>query len=255
MDFPTEGLCDTREWDYAIQAIVDAKFRTQARVAVVATLHESLPEKIQDKLIKEGIAPMLGLEECFFAISESAKFATRQESIDQIAPIDCSPINLKDATNLSEYEGKQILKELGISVVDGHEVFSSNFAEAKRIANELSYPIVAKASSTNIVHKSDAGGVFLNIQSDSELFSALNRLSDRVLIEKMASPPYLELLVGLRQDPLFGHIMVIGAGGLLVEVLEDTVILFAPFCENDFYRAFRSAESWSNIEGIPSSLW
>ena len=245
LDIPTEGICDTREWDYAIQAIIDAKKRTQARVAVVSTLHENLPTEIQDRLGSHGIAPMLGLEECIFSISETAKFAQKRSTVDQIAPLRSLPENQDVITTVREYEGKKKLREIGLSVVEGCEVTGSNFqqlaANAKRTANEMGYPVVAKSSTSSLIHKSDVGGVFLNIQSDSELVCALEKLknlSGSVLIEKMVAQPVLELLIGLRKDPLFGPMMVIGSGGTFAELIEDSVILFAPFDESDFERAF-----------------
>ena len=245
LDIPTEGICDTREWEDAIQAIIAAKKQTQARVAVVSTLHENLSIEIQDRFASQGIAPMLGLEECILAISETAKFAQTRSTINQISPLRCLRENQNGTITLREHEGKQKLREIGLSVVEGREVSSSKLdelaADAKRAANELGYPVVAKASSSSYVHKSDIGGVFLNIQSDSELVCALEKLkklSSRILIEKMAAQPFLELLIGLRHDPLFGHMMVIGTGGMFAELIEDSVILFAPFDESDFDRAF-----------------
>jgi len=67
-DYPGEGVCDTAEWDMTIQAIIDARNETGATVTVMASLHENLPESVQLRLANNGIAPILGLHECFNAI-------------------------------------------------------------------------------------------------------------------------------------------------------------------------------------------
>ena len=92
--------------------------------------------------------------------------------------------------------------------------------------------MVAKASSATIVHKSDAGGVVTDIESEESLLSVLEALSDiaeEFLIEKMAPQPILELIVGIRDDPQFGQVMIIGQGGKLTELLDDATIIFSPF--------------------------
>ncbi len=260
LDIPTEDICDTREWDYAVQAIIDAKEQAQARVAVVSTLHENFSANYQERFLSHGIAPMLGLEECILAISKTSNFARKRGMIDHISPLKPLQEARGVITTLREHEGKQELRKIGLSVVEGCEVTSSNFEElaagAIRAANELGYPIVAKSSSSKYVHKSDVGGVFLNIQSDSELICALQELknlSNSILIETMGAQPFLELLIGFRTDPIYGHMMVIGSGGKFAELMEDSVILFAPFHESDFEWAFDQTRVGQLLRGYRHS--
>ncbi len=235
-DYPEPGICDTTEWDFAVQAIIDAKKETDARVAVVATMHENFPAIVQQKLIDNGIAPMLGMHECVQVISDCIKFASVRENLRSLKPL--MPTDSGNSVTLSEFEAKQLLRERGINIVRGQ--LASDFSEAAYIARNFSYPVVAKACSADIVHKTDSGGVFVNIQSDESLNDAivsLNQISNQFLIEEMASEPSLEVLVGIRKDKHFGRIMIIGQGGKLTELIDDAAVLFFPIQPEDIRQA------------------
>ncbi len=235
-DYPEPGICDTTEWDFAVQAIIDAKKVTDARVAVVATMHENFPAIVQQKLIDNGIAPMLGMHECVQVISDCIKFASVRENLRSLKPL--MPTDSGNSVTLSEFEAKQLLRERGINIVRGQ--LASDFSEAAYIARNFSYPVVAKACSADIVHKTDSGGVFVNIQSDESLNDAivsLNQISNQFLIEEMASEPSLEVLVGIRKDKHFGRIMIIGQGGKLTELIDDAAVVFFPIQPEDIRQA------------------
>ena len=237
-DYPAPGLCDTTEWELAVQAIIDAKNATNARVAVVATLHENLPASVQQKLIDNGIAPMLGMHECIQVISDCANFASICENAKSVESLAPSDNNCAVPVNLDEFQAKCMLKEAGLNVVEGQIV--SNISEAISVFGTIKHPVVAKLCSEDIVHKSDSGGVVLNIQSEEELrdgISSLSRISDRFLIEEMAPQPSLEMLVGIRKDGNFGRVMVIGQGGKLTEAYDDSAILFFPVRPSDIRKA------------------
>ena len=237
-DFPTEGLCDTREWDYAVQAIVDAKTESEARVAVMSTLHENLPLGVQELLLSHGIAPMLGMQECLQAISDSSKFASYCANATSIQPLDAIKRTTGRITTFTEHQGKQELSRAGISVVQGR--LAKNAEEAIHAANQLGYPVVAKASSPELVHKTESDGVILDINSEDELRVAvgtLSALTGEYLIERMAPTPLLELLVGIRNDERFGLVMVVGAGGRLAELLHDSATLMFPVTDTEIRKA------------------
>jgi acetyl-CoA synthetase len=91
---------------------------------------------------------------------------------------------------------------------------------------------VIKAAGETLEHKSDVGGVVVNVRTASEAESAarrLSQLSDTLLVEEMVADGVAEILVGVTVDPQFGQILVLGAGGVLTELLRDTVSLLPPF--------------------------
>lgn len=132
---------------------------------------------------------------------------------------------------LTELEAKQLLNYYDIATPPG-EVLSSAKAAAKYAA-EIGFPVAMKIASPDIAHKTDVGGIKLNIQSeavaekafqeilDSAVSHAPNAKIEGVRVEKMVKKPY-ELLVGSKKDPIFGPVIVFGTGGIYVELYKDT---------------------------------
>jgi acetate---CoA ligase (ADP-forming) len=134
----------------------------------------------------------------------------------------------------SEAESKRLLVQHGIRIPAGAMAATSE--QALQIANHIGYPVVLKAQSPDLPHKSDAGGVVLNIDSDKALMEGWKTLHQRVhtarpellldgvLVERM-SPKGVELIVGARNDPQWGPVLMIGFGGVLAEAVKDTRLL------------------------------
>ena len=135
---------------------------------------------------------------------------------------------------LPEYKSKEILAEFGIPIPNGR--LANSLHEAMAIAQEIGFPVVLKAQAVDLPHKSDAGGVILGIESTEALAEAWLAIHgnvqtyrkgltlDGVLVESM-SPKGLELILGARQDPQWGPVLLIGMGGVLAEALQDTRLL------------------------------
>jgi acyl-CoA synthetase (NDP forming) len=135
---------------------------------------------------------------------------------------------------LPEYEGKAYLASLGVAVPRG--ALARNAAEAKTIAQRIGYPVALKAQAVALAHKSDAGGVALNIADADALATAWARMMERVtaaqpglaldgiLIEAMGAPG-VELIVGARRDPEWGPIVMVGLGGIWTEALDDVRLM------------------------------
>ena len=134
--------------------------------------------------------------------------------------------------NVVEYKGKEILQLLDIPTPKG--ALATNIEEAIYIANEISYPVVAKAQSANLAHKTDAGGVVLNIKNDEELKNTFNKMFkdisatgvdlDGILIETMADIG-LEIVIGARRDKQWGVVVLVGIGGIWIETLKDFCLI------------------------------
>jgi acetyl-CoA synthetase len=103
--------------------------------------------------------------------------------------------------------------------------------EAARAAAGLGFPVVLKALADGLVHKSDAGGVAVGLDSAEAVRGAAESmagLTDRFLVEHMVDGVVLELLVGVQRDPRLGLALTLGAGGVLVELVDDTATLLLP---------------------------
>jgi len=138
---------------------------------------------------------------------------------------------------LGEADTRPILDAYGMALVPGG--FAEDFEQAAAIAGEIGYPVALKVVSEQILHKSDMGGIALNIDSDSALKNAIEAMKEKItagakdaiidgyLVEKMA-PKGLEVIVGMRRDPTFGPLMMFGLGGVYVELFKDVGFGVAP---------------------------
>lgn len=163
---------------------------------------------------------------------------------------------------LNEYAGKELLKKAGLSV-PGSEVAKTK-REAVEIANKIGYPVVAKICSEEILHKSDVGGVKVNIKDDEELMDAFdmilencaanapNAKIDGVLIEEMVGDS-LQTIVGLKYSKEFGPMIMFGLGDVFVEVLKDVKLRMAPVTEKEALSMIGSLKGAKMFTGFRGS--
>jgi succinyl-CoA synthetase beta subunit len=133
---------------------------------------------------------------------------------------------------LSEYESKKLLSLYGIPVV--REELSRSADEAASAADGLGFPVTLKACSAELIHKSERGGIELNLRNKADLHEAYERIIRSVdleiegmLVQEMV-PGQRELVVGLNRDPQFGPCVMVGIGGIMTEVFQDTAFRMAP---------------------------
>jgi acetyltransferase len=128
-------------------------------------------------------------------------------------------------------------------------------AEGQAAASRMGYPVVAKLVASKLMHKSDIGGVLLNIGSDQQLkeaFATLGAIAvpgkQGILVQKMVSGA-LEVFAGMKRDAVFGPVIVAGLGGIYVEIIRETVMRLAPFGEEQAERLLRSAKFFPLLDG------
>jgi acyl-CoA synthetase (NDP forming) len=133
--------------------------------------------------------------------------------------------------------------------------------EAVSIARQIGYPVVLKVLSPDVVHKFDVGGVQLNLNSDSDVRQAFDKIINSVkqhlpeariegvIVQAMAKKGR-EVILGLKRDPQFGPILMFGLGGIYVEVLRDVTFRFAPVRELGAYRMVRDIRTYRLLEGV-----
>jgi len=159
---------------------------------------------------------------------------------------------------LSEAEGYELLKGAGIPVP--RFIIAHTAGEAKNAADEISYPVVMKVISQQVVHKTDAGGVATGIRTPVEATTAFEKITEDVkahipgavidgIIVEQQLPPGLELIIGGKTDPTFGKVITIGAGGTLVELLRDVSIRVLPVDESEIRTMVRELRSYRLIQG------
>ncbi|RLG77326.1 MAG: acetyl-CoA synthetase [Thermoprotei archaeon] len=132
--------------------------------------------------------------------------------------------------------------------------------EAARLSKEIGFPVVLKIVSPDITHKSDVGGVILDIRSEEDAKKAFNKIMENVrryapnariagvLVQEMV-PSDVEVIVGATRDPVFGPLLMFGLGGIFVEVLRDVSFRLAPVTPIDAEEMIREIKAYNVLEG------
>jgi len=161
-------------------------------------------------------------------------------------------------TLLTEIESKELLRQVGISVIDTRLAISRE--EAISISRQLGFPVVLKIASPDIVHKSDAGGVKLGLKTSKQVGKAYDDILaaigqkyseakiQGVSVQKMARPG-VEVIMGMSKDAQFGPVLMFGLGGILVEILKDVSFRIVPLTKRDARAMIREIKGYPLLEG------
>lgn len=168
-----------------------------------------------------------------------------------------SSVRSEGRLQLSENEGKRILKAYGIATP--REGIAHDLASALKLAEEIGYPVVMKVESPDIAHKTDVGGVVLDIDDGQELERSyqvmLSKVREKlpkarvtgVSIQKMVKGR--EVIVGMVRDDQFGPVITFGLGGIFVEIMRDVTQGIAPLDRDDVERMVRSIRAYPMLAG------
>jgi acetyl-CoA synthetase (ADP-forming) len=163
---------------------------------------------------------------------------------------------------LLEPEAKLILIDYGIPVTKFK--VASNETQAAEYANEIGYPVVLKIVSPDIIHKSDVGGVMVNLKNASDVQKAYGKILENVkkynanakivgvLVQEMA-PQSTETIVGAIKDPQFGQTIMFGLGGIFVELLKDVNFRIAPITKDDAKEMITQLKAYPLLKGFRNS--
>jgi len=164
---------------------------------------------------------------------------------------------------VNEIEAKALLAEAGIAIV--RETLAATPAAAGAAADSMGYPVVLKIASPDILHKSDIGGVALNLRSAEEVRTAGARILklaaekmpearlDGLVVAEQAAPG-LEAILGVTQDPAFGPVVMFGLGGVLVEAMGDVSFRVAPFGPAEARRMIDEIRSRKLLDAFRGAL-
>ena len=248
LDCPPESS-DLTAFTNAIEQFVAASAATPgARAALLASLPETIPERVRTLCLNSGVVPLQGQREGLEALDQAGAVGEswRDGAVVQLRRRSAPPASLH---TLSEFEAKAALAAYGVPVPLSRCVAVS---EAVAAATAMGYPIVMKAASESLAHKSDVGGVLLNIRTPVEAAAAaarLGQLSSTVLVDQMIVDGVAEILVGVIVDVHFGLTLVLGAGGVLTELLNDSVSLLPPYTRETVHKALRRLHVYRLLEG------
>jgi acyl-CoA synthetase (NDP forming) len=165
-------------------------------------------------------------------------------------------------TVLTEIEAKQVMEGIGIPTPEYH--LAQSVEEAVDYAGQVGFPVVLKVVSPEIIHKSDAKGVLLNLQTEEEVKEGYERIlknaqnfnpNARVLgisVQKMLKSG-VEVIVGVKRDNVFGPVVLFGLGGIFVELLKDVSLRVLPLAEQDIKNMMKEIQGYPLLDGYRGS--
>jgi acyl-CoA synthetase (NDP forming) len=248
LDFPREDLCSDAAWWPSVEAFAAALKTNNARGAIVSTMGENLPEGTARELFRRGIVPIQGIAEAMDAAEAALAIGTAWANPGSQPVVGSAGNATAVKETLSEAAAKTWLSESGLPVPEGRECTDVETAVAK--ATQMGFPVALKA--LGIPHKSEIGALVLNIADEHALRVAAHRLSglgSGLYVERMVQGGVTELIIGVARDPLFGPVLTLGSGGVLVELLKDTITLLLPISCADIEAALRGLKLFPLLDG------
>lgn len=221
-------------------------------------------------LVEGGFAPPRSVGKAVTAIRRWVEWGRWQRSAAAAALRNLPAATVAPALatgpveSVPEFEAKRRLQQAGIRLLPAAVARSRQ--EARQFADGMGYPVVAKIASADIVHKSDIGGVCVGLEDGAGVEEAWDRIMaavalhkpgaaiDGLLIEKMAPRGGIELIAGVTRDPVFGHVMTFGLGGIYVEILRDVTRRLLPLTSEDavsMVREMRCSPLLAGARGRP----
>jgi acetyl-CoA synthetase len=206
--------------------------------------------------MKDGIAMLAGIDAGLAGIQAAVDIGAAWSQPS------CSPLlagfQQRDESStrvLNEADSKDLLARFDVPVPSRRVVHSAEGAVSA--AEELGYPIVVKA--LGVTHKTEIGGVRLNLTNAEEVSAAVKGVADHsksYLIEKMVDGVLAELIVGVARDEQFGPYLLVGGGGILVELMKDSVSLLLPVTKEQVIKALdqlKCAPLFKGFRGAPAA--
>jgi acyl-CoA synthetase (NDP forming) len=193
-----------------------------------------LPPETAPMIRDKGACFIKSPDRALRALARVTAYGQSRQSAGRRSELDPPRVSIVGNGTLAEYEGKQLLSQLGIPVPSGE--LAKSIDEARAVAARVGYPVVLKAQAAALQHKSEAGGVLVGIRDDGAVPDAWNRLHDNVrrarpelaldgvLVEAMGESG-VEMVVGARRDPSWGPVVMVGLGGIWIETLMDVRVL------------------------------
>nr|WP_180206404.1 acetate--CoA ligase family protein [Pseudomonas sp. SbOxS1]NYU06643.1 acetate--CoA ligase family protein [Pseudomonas sp. SbOxS1] len=263
LDYPAEFTGERKECDLLLDLYCKALERHGKTGFVTSAFPELLPPHARERLHAQGVAALQGVEDGLAAWGRVAGYQRKRQALlalGESALVPLCPQALEgEGQLLNEWDSKQALRAFGLPTPNG---VLSTPEKALKDAAALGYPLVVKAVSAQLPHKTEAGGVALNLKDDTALSAALDKMRasikayapqvafDQLLLEPMAKPPLAELIVGIKRENDFGLALVIGAGGILVELLKDSRSLLLPTTDGAIRQALLSLRSAPLLQGF-----
>jgi acyl-CoA synthetase (NDP forming) len=225
-------------------ALVAARQGTGYDEAVVTSTHAGLPVLDGVPVFLRGVRALFAYRD--FLLQDSADEVGLDDDV-----VDDWRRKLGHASTLGEAESLRLLGDLGMATVT--TVSAADEEELLSAAASIGMPLVLKTASSDVAHKSDQGGVVLDVETERHLSQAYGDIASRLGPEVVIAPMVadgVEMLLGARLDPQFGPVVLIGFGGIYAEILQDVVFALPPFTAQHAGRCVDRLQLRSMLNGV-----
>lgn len=254
LDYPKESTGERPACNLAAHAFSHVCMGRDLPAAIVSVFPDLMPPEVAAHMAELGTPALQGLREGIQAIASSMFYGERRQqllasgNLSQLKVLAAAPL-IGQRIGHDEWESKELLRSYGLPLPAG---VLTDPLQAPEVAQRLGFPVCAKIISRDLPHKTEMGAVTLKLNTQQEVTAAVERMresvarlapgveSNRILIEKMVDLPIVELIVGVKREENFGLALVIGVGGVLVELLRDCVTLLLPTNKSSVRQALLS---------------
>ena len=248
IDFPKLELGRADAWKTALDALLAGSQATGAKAMVLASMADGLPEQWANWLMERDIPAMRGFDHTIAAIkaAHQASQPSRAVTLSGLAPR--MSLGQSQIINKNEHEGKTLLAQHGITIPHGGIAESQD--EAIALASDRL--VVMKAVSVELSHKTEADAVRLGIKGKDQVAEAyrhLSQISPQVLVEDMITDSVAEVIIGISRDPVVGLYLMLGTGGVMAELLRDTITLIMPSPAEEIEKTITQLKAGALIGG------
>ncbi|WP_167670997.1 acetate--CoA ligase family protein [Allopusillimonas ginsengisoli] len=226
-----------RYLEASTQAAIRVHQSTDKPVVVISNLHSSVSRPHASRLRAQGIPVLMGTVTALLAIKHAIKWQEAANVVKQqpnTKPLELSRELLEEIQEnedraLSSKTSWNLLQEVGLPFANSKFVESKE--EALEAAVQVGLPIVLKTAEPHVLHKTDAGGVALNLKTREEVLEAYEAIAERcgprIQVQKQIMPG-VEILLGMTRDPQFGPAITLAMGGIFTEILRDSITFLPP---------------------------
>ena len=254
MSFPAEDTWEDESWYRSSTVFGQAAKAAGLPAAFVSPTQEGLPRRAREMLIGLGVAPLQGFHDGMRAIGNAVSWG---EARARLIPDEVripEPNELGAGILLDEAAAKALLSDAGVAVPR-----AAKWQGEEALPDSLSYPVGLKVLDATVLHKSDIGGVALNLRGPDDLAVARDAMrqsirahghsGDTFLVEEMIAGGVAELLVGVRAIPDIGQCLTLAVGGVATELLEDAATLLLPTRRDAVAEAMRGLKMYPLLTG------
>ena len=236
--------------------------------AVCSDLTENIDRESRELIIAGGVTPLQGMDAGLDAIANACRYGIRRAQIEaRPGLLEYRRLSVPQRSAsmhlLDEGRGKALLQAAGIDIPAGRVCAIDAVEEMlEDMVGQLEFPVVLKAVSADLPHKSEAGAVRVGLQDSAQLRDALQQMRldvataapqidfAQVLVENMVEGVLAELMVGINTDPQFGQLLVLASGGVLVELARDARTLLLPASDAEIRAALESLRCFPLLQGF-----